>query len=194
MAETGSKAKLASLSKSSEDEQRDEIDVLLPMSTEVKLSSGTVVTIVPLKLREMLRLIRIVTRGGAQMLPNLRFAGASPMDFAAQLVAIVLFSLPEAEDEAVEFVRAMVRPTDLRSGSSDADKAYNSQQQDLLAEELSNPELDDVVSIFEVVVSREAADLQSLGKRLRSAFSLAEKVGQVPTGTNSSVGSPPPPT
>lgn len=173
------------------DPGRHEVDVLLPEPGQLKLVSGIIVKIVPLKLRELLKLIRIVTRGGAQLLPNLRFSGVAPADFAAQFAALVLFALPEAENEAVEFIQAMVEPEELRRPvRTDADRAFNTQQWELIYAELTNPELDDVVTIIESVVQREAEDLQSLGKRLMSAFKMAEKVGVAPAGTgDSSAGS-----
>lgn len=157
-----------------------EIDHMLPEpSEEFELANGSMVKVAPLKMRELLKLLRIVTRGGAVLLPTLRFNGVSASDFAVQFVSIVTFAIPEAEEQAVEFVQAITLPADLQEGDSQAVRSFNQQQINDLYVYLNNPELEDFVSIIERLVYREKDNLQSLGKRLQTMFKLAERTGQL---------------
>lgn len=95
--------------------------------------------------------------------------------FAANLIGLVVFSIPEAEDEAVDFVRSMV---DVKNAQL-MEKKFREERRIQLWQELENPELDDLITIVEAVVLREADDLKSLGKRLQKMFALAQRTGQV---------------
>lgn len=163
-----------------------ETDRLDPESELVTLSTGTKVEIQRLKLRQLFRLLRIITRGGAAYLPMLREALASSgsdeertNEFGTQLIAIALIALPEAEDEAVEFIMSVVEPSGLMKGKNKADWQRNDELRQTLAEELYNPEPEDAITILEAVINREKGDLVALGKRLMAAFKMAEKTGQL---------------
>ncbi len=173
----------------------DELEVFDPTPSTVTLSTGTVVQLESLRTRQFFKLLRIITRGA---LPQLQDMSLFKMDgeldsgeFAGRLISLLLLSIPEAENEAVDFIQAMVRPVGLierRSGLklNKQDVAHNT---DLWAEvitQLDNPELEDLVTIIEAVVKQEAADLLALGKRLRQMFKLAEKTGQTKPSSSSS--------
>ncbi len=160
---------------------RQETDILLPEPTQLKLEDGILVQVRPLKARQFFKLLRIVTRGGAHMLGNLKMSALEdPEDFAAQIVALIVFAVPEAEDEAFEFFRAMVAPV-------------NEEDRAALDMVFLDPSLDDVVSIIEAVINAEKEDLAALGKRLTALFKVAEKTGQL-KATNSSAHTPAPST
>jgi hypothetical protein len=169
------------------EQQRNELDALQAESNTtssfdpdapLKLLDGTLIAVKPLKMRELLKLLRIVTRGGAMLLPTLRFNGITTDDFAQQFVAVILFAVPEAEIPTAEFIQSIVEPGDLRADTKENSK-YNEQQRELLLEKLENPDLEDLVTIVEAVVHNEKDDLQSLGKRLSQVFNLARKSGQL---------------
>lgn len=148
---------------------RTETDVLLPQDPpQVKLSSGMSVEIKPLKARQFFALLRILTRGAGAVLPNLAATMLdSPERIVTQLSAVLLFAIPEAPDATFEFLREMVViPTD--PIESDSVKVL-----------LADPEMEDVVAIVETIIEAERDDLVSLGKRLMSAFKVAEKTGQL---------------
>jgi hypothetical protein len=162
-----------------------ETDRLDPVPEFVELGSGTRVRVLSLKMRQLFRLLRIVTRGGAQYLPLLRDAMLTAEEnsaeaFGTQLMAIAMIALPEAEDEAVAFVQSVVEPADLHARNDKQSRELNEQLRIALDAELDNPDLNDLVTILETVINREKADLVALGKRLRAMFSVALKTGQVP--------------
>lgn len=153
-----------------------EIDALDPEPSDTfTLASGTEVRVVPLKARQFFRLLRIVTRGGAQVWSMFRLrADMEEGEFVSQLLAMVLFAVPEAEDETFDFIRSMLMPAQVPDDPEVARKAQVS-----LDAEVDDLGLDDVVSIVEVVVRREGADMQALGKRLSSLLGVAQKTGQL---------------
>lgn len=151
------------------DDQLAEIDRIDPVPEEITLSSGAVVRVERLRARQFFKMLRIITHGGANVIGQMRLSSdMGEEEFAAQMTGLLLFALPEAGEEAIEFLREMVVPA---GKGAAAEKAR--------AEAMENPELDDVVSIIEVIVRREAPDLKALGKRLKAMMDLARKTGQL---------------
>jgi hypothetical protein len=160
-----------------------DIEVIIDEGDVVTLSSGTQVLIQPLKARQFFKLLRIITHGAGGMLLNVKFSGEdSPEEFGSKLLALVGFAIPDADDEVIEFLLAMVKPADEKTGRklNKQDLEANKLAADNLFNELYNPELEDLVTLIEAIVKREAEDLQALGKRLMTMFDLAKKTGQVP--------------
>lgn len=160
-------------------EPRDELQHLDPQPLRLELKSGTPFDVQPLKLRQFLALLRIVTRGAAGVLSMGGLSAADGEDFARQLLAITLFAIPEAEDETIVFVQSMVKPADLTG-----DRVQDAKKAEALRLELENPELEDVVIILEAIINNEADDLKALGKRLQSMMKVAEKMGLTETKTD----------
>jgi hypothetical protein len=139
----------------------------------VELANGSQVRIKPLKLREFLAMLKIVTRGAAMAMGSVRL-DTNDEDFAQSLISLFLFAIPEAEDEAVDFIRLMVEPAGGPYAEGEREAAENK-----LFEDLDNPELEDIVTIVEGVIQREGKDLRALGKRLSTMLEVARKTGQV---------------
>lgn len=156
------------------DPVKDEITALLETPNgPFELSSGTRVVVRQLKLREFLALLRVVTRGAAPAMGNLSLDFDNPNQFVQSLLGIVLFAIPEATEETIEFVQTVVEPADLKG--LDAKSALAKREQ--LIDELFNPELEDLINIVAVVVASEGSDLQKLGKRMKTMFGVASKMG-----------------
>jgi hypothetical protein len=163
-----------------------ELDGLDPLPEQVKLVSGTTVLMERLHARQFFKLLRILTHGA---LPVLQDGGLFELnadtdvtEFGNRLLSVLLVSIPNAEDETIEFVRSMCRPVGLVSGRklNKQDTERNAALWAVVDEELDNPALDDLVTIVEAVVRRESEDVQALGKRLAAMFGLAQKTGQLP--------------
>lgn len=151
---------------------RDEVERLDPQPTPMVLASGTLFDLEPLKLRQFLRLLRIVTRGAADILDSTRLDLDNPEEFVQTFLGMVLFSIPEAEEETIDFMKSMVKPRNL-TGSPEKDIILVRE----LAQEFDNPELEDTVTVVQCVIEREAEDLRALGKRLGTMLSVAQKMG-----------------
>jgi hypothetical protein len=153
-----------------------DIDRLDPQPGRVTLSTGTEVVIQPLKTRQFFKLLRIITHGGAGMIPQMRFSGdMDDQELAGQLIGLVIFAVPDAEDETIEFIQAMCLPAAFPTGDKKADeKALRA-----LAMELNNPEIEDIITIIEAVLKRESSDLKSLGNRIAAMVKGAAAANQI---------------
>lgn len=141
----------------------------------ITLSTGTIIDVAPLRLRETMKLLRIITHGAGGAIGGLFDLNTEDGDaFAQQLVMVLLMSLPDAENESVDFLQTMCIPHPL-SGT----EVERQTQLDLLKAELDNPGLEDVVSIVEAVIRRESEDIRALGKRLAAALNLASRIEEV---------------
>lgn len=167
-----------------------EADIILPPPTEMTLSSGIVVEFEELKARQFFRMLRILTRGAADvMAENPIDFGGDEQTIAIQVASLLVFAIPEAEDETIDFIKSMVKPAGLEPGRDKASRDRNEKKYAELDAELDNPELNDLLDLVNAIIQREAADLGGLGKRLRSLFETAAKAGQMasqPAGSASS--------
>jgi hypothetical protein len=176
-----------------------EMDKLDPVPDHIILESGLRVQLESLKTRQFFKLLRIITHSA---LPNigdvLDLENLNSDEFMGRLLSIVVLSIPDAEDETIDFIRAMCYPAGLveRRKLNKQDVEHNTVLWEGLDAELENPELTDMVSIIEAIIRRESADIQALGKRLGAMLKLAEKTGQLSSSpspkestSNSSAGS-----
>ncbi len=170
----------------------DELSAIDPQSHTITLSGGTQVSIERLRARQFFKLLRVITHGAMPVLNDMRMLPDPTGDkeqFTAKLISMILLSIPDAEEETLDFLKSMCTPVGLRSGGRKATKEdieYNAELWDRLDRALHNPELDDLVTIVEAIIKAEADDIQALGKRLAAMFKLAEKTGQVPTAQTQS--------
>lgn len=159
-----------------------EISRLDPAPVELKLSTGVVVSVQRLKTRQFFRLLRILTKGGAEIIQEgLGLTeGMSEEEMVGKLIGLLALSIPQAEIETIQFMQAMVEPHGLIDGRklSDSAKDHNAKVWDDFHRTLDNPELEDTLDLVEAIIRNEGADLQRLGKRLASMLKVAEKAGQ----------------
>lgn len=168
-----------------------ELNALDGVPEQVKLTSGTFVEVVDLKSRQFFKFLRIVTHGALPLVNDMslfRMNGdIDAEEFSARLLSIMLLSIPDAEKETIEFLQSMVKPVGLIEGRNlnKQDTERNNALWAAVDRDMENPELDDLISLVECIVKREAADIQALGKRLQGMFNLAQKTGQVPQSLSS---------
>jgi hypothetical protein len=152
----------------------EDVERLLPSPGEpFALSDGTMVVANELRLKEFLGLLKIVTRGAAVALGEVRL-DATDEAFSQSLISLFLFAIPEAEEEAADFLRLMVRPAGPFADRDARNSAESSL--DLL---MLNPDLEDLFTIIEIVINHEGKDLRRLGKRLGKALEFAQRTGQI---------------
>lgn len=164
----------------------DELSAMEPQTQTITLAGGTQVVIERLRARQFFKLLRIVTHGAMPALNTMNMLpdpNGDRGEFVTKLLSMVVLSIPDAEEETLDFIASMCTPVGLRPGGRKASKEdveYNASLWTSLGQELHNPELDDLVTIIEAVIRAESDDIQALGKRLAALFRLAEKTGQVP--------------
>lgn len=160
-----------------------ELDRIDPQPVLCEFTTGFTVEVVRMRTRQFFRLLRILTHGAgpAMMQAGLNF-NAEGSEFVTQLLTLVVMSIPDAEQEAVQFLASMCKPAGLveRDGA-----ALNKQETEANAElwkrhgeELHNPDLEDTIDLIELIVRQEAPELQALGKKLQKTFTLFRRTGQ----------------
>lgn len=154
----------------------EDIDTLASEPSSFSLESGFEVEIQRLKTRQLMSLLRILTRGAGPVLAEMNFSeDMNQQEFTGQLIGAVLMSIPEAQDETIDFLRSMVSPAKLTPGKSKPEKEVNQGLVETLNEELDNPEITDMLAIVEKIVRAEAPHIQALGKQLAVLFTLQTK-------------------
>lgn len=172
-----------------------EIDRIDPVPETLELSAGIQVRLMPLRTRQLFKLLRIITHGAGLALNrvDLNF-GDDPDVFIQKLLTLVLFAIPDAEQEAIDFLQSVVEPVELIDKAprdmNDKERKHNVDVWTELNKELWNPDPMDTIAIIENVVRRESADLQALGKRIAGFLELAKKTGQLKPGNSDSPASP----
>jgi len=157
--------------------ERSEIDRLDPIGRRFILMSGVEVEIMPLKLRQFLKFLRILSSGAAEIWGDIRPSLEDDAQFMRDLVGIAIFAIPEAEEQTIDFIKSMVSPAGLPTGNDDVSRKQRLVMWGELSTELDNPELEDTISIIQSIIECEAKDLMALGKRLRRMFGLVTKSG-----------------
>jgi hypothetical protein len=158
-------------------------EVIVPDDEIIELTTGLRLRLQALKSRQFLKLLKIVTHGAGGMLFNVNISASdTPEEFGAKLLAVIGYAIPDAENEVIDFLMSMAEPAELKKGRklSSAEKEENKQILEQFLEEMDNPTMEDLVTLVEAIVMREASDLQALGKRLMGMFKMAQKLGQVP--------------
>ena len=156
-----------------------DVGAILPDGDTVTLESGTVVVMRELRAEETFAFLKIITKGlGAQADQLATLDAGDEEGFAKRLLMLALMALPNAFPETAAFIRLMVEPHGLIKGKPNkADRERNEKAKADLDDELENPTLDDLVTIVEAVVVREAPHLAALGKRLAGMLTLARRTG-----------------
>jgi hypothetical protein len=158
-----------------------ELDRLDPEPSVLKFKTGFQVEVLRLKTRQFFRLLKILTHGAGPGLLQLRMDSSDPAAFGQQMLTLMLLSIPDAEQDAIQFLASMCRPLGIKdrpdSQLSKQDKEANQQLWDQFTEELHNPDPWDTIDLVEAIIRQEADDIQALGKRLASMLELARKTG-----------------
>lgn len=168
-------------------DDENDIDRIDPPPEVIKLKCGLEVRLLDLRTRQLFALLRIITHGAGTALTGAGIDFSDkPEIFLQKLLSVVLFSIPDAAQEAIDFLQSMVEPVDLIDKMprdlSEKEREHNISAWTEVNRELWNPDPEDTLDIIEAVVKREADDLQALGKRIRRFLELAAKTGQLKPG------------
>lgn len=155
----------------------DEIERLIPGPGEpLELHDGTLVAIRPLKLKELLAAMKVVTRGATMSMGALSFNifQENTDRMVETLVALLINAFPEADVEFCEFLRVVVEPFFPDNDATREEMtAAHIHLDEILVED---PDIGDALDILTVLFSREAKDMQRLGKKVSNAVQVFTKV------------------
>jgi hypothetical protein len=150
-----------------------DVEALSPNPDTVTLESGFVVRVERLKTRGMFKLLKVVTRGAGPILMQMPLDFNDTEAFIQQFIAIVIMAIPEAEDEAVDFIRSMVVPAEYdEDAKSKSAQAKNEKLFERLYRELQDPEPGDTLDIITKIIENEGPHIAALGKRLAATLKV----------------------
>ncbi len=164
----------------------EELEIIQSDPTEpFALSNGVQVVVQRIRVRETLILLKILTRGAGDVLAQMRFnLNMDPDEFVGIFLGSVLFSIPESEDETVEFLNRIVKPKHyIDKPTTPQELEANATMTMQIAETLDNPELDDFVEIMERLIRIEGPHILALGKRI-AALLQAQGLNLAAKGKN----------
>lgn len=169
----------------------DEMERLDPVPDTYTFADGTTVGIERLKTRQFFKLLRIITHGGMDALQTIRLDPNQGTEvFTENLIALLIFAVPESEDETIEFLRSMVTPQQVTIPDDVPPSSAGKMAQRLTDEakvkvdsEFTNMGLDDLLGLVEVIIRREAPELKALGKRLADTLKFSRVVKEQGTAS-----------
>ena len=159
----------------------EDIDALAAEPKDLTLESGFPIKVLRIRTRATMSLLKILTRGAGDVLTQVKFGdGITQEEFTGTLLGAVVLSIPEAEDETIEFLNRVVEPAKLidKPRLSPGDIEWNQEQEDILRAELQDPSLDDLVTILSEIIKIEGPHVMALGKRLAALLPTAKAVAE----------------
>lgn len=148
----------------------EDVDTIVSDPSEpITLENGSQVVVERLRTRQLMALLKILSRGFGDAVGALFVAmnEEGEDEFAIQLLGSMFVAIPEAEDETVEFIKRMVSPAGLiEDPRTKAEKGSNEEARERLNATLDNPDLEDLFSIMERIIQVEGPHIGALGKRL----------------------------
>lgn len=155
------------LSAEKEPEKLDSEEILpgtTPLGVTVETDKGPVECRVKrLKAREMLALLRVITRGFGGSIASIMIDAEDPDAMQGQILGLMMVAIPESIDEFVDFVQIIVEPAD----GSDARR---------LKKALDNPEPEVVMAVAEIIAFQEKDDLVALVGKARAALARIQSL------------------
>lgn len=154
----------------------EDIDAIAAEPKDLTLESGFPIKVLRIRTRATMSLLKILTRGAGEALATIRMGeDVTQEEFTGQLLGAVIVSIPEAEEETIEFLNRVVEPANLidKPRLTPGDVEYNADQEDILRAELRDPSLDDLVTIVSEIIRIEGPHIMALGKRLAALLPMA---------------------
>lgn len=158
--------------------KNEEVDTIVDDPYLLHLPEADVdVRVSKIRTREALKLIRILGAGAGPMLADIRInENTDAEDLAQEIFGMLLFAITDAEDEVLDFFRAMVNPVDLiEPATTKAQHQENVQKYTDLYSKLQNPEIADTIALISKIVENEAPNFLALGKQIAAMLPSAAK-------------------
>lgn len=158
--------------------EQSDTDIIAGDPNLIHLDGADVdVYIEQLRTRQLFKFLKILTVGAGAALADLQIsADTDQAELTQQLMAIIIISLPEAEDEVIDFIHSMLKPVGIIDPErSKTDRQINVEKCTELYNDLNNPLPQDTIAIITRVIQNEAPNLIALGKQIAALIPSAAK-------------------
>jgi hypothetical protein len=159
-----------------DEESVEDLEPIVPSVENVTIA-GVPCRIRRLKTREFLALVNVLTSGLGASLQEVSIDFTDEESIGSDLSALMLLAIPNAVDEFAMFLRAVVEPKDEKDAAKVATYL------------IDNPDVDDLLLIFEAIVTQEKDDLavlagkaQAMWKRIATLYSKKKPTAKKSTG------------
>lgn len=139
------------------DKQRD-FESLLPAVPEQITVAGVPCVVNRVKLRELMLLARVVTRGIGE---NMTMVDVEADDVDQQLMGLLVVAIPESGDEMLDLIRVLIRP---------AEKIADEEQRNAFAAEMVNPDVALTLDALAIMLRQEKDTIPMLVGKFRDLF------------------------
>ena len=119
-----------------------DLSVIVPDLTTITIG-GISARVKRIRTRELMLLVRVLTSGAGQSFHHIK---VGEEDFDQQLIGLLIMAVPEAHEEFVELLQAIVEPVEPIQ-DSDTQKRWN--------QELANPEIDTTMDVMAALLTQE---------------------------------------
>jgi hypothetical protein len=136
-----------------------DLAAIMPDPANITLA-GIPVRIRRLQTRELLLAIRILTTGMGAGLSRVDLTG-SKEELTQTLIALLITAVPDAPDELIDLLTAIV-------------EARNKEHKQDLADLMGNPPIDVTIDVITAVAAQEKDDLAALAGKARQLFGFAQ--------------------
>lgn len=140
------------------EEQIVDIDAIAPDASGKFVVGTFEVRVRRLKTREFLALMKVLTSGLGGGLAQVRIDFSTPEHTANDFAALMLLAVPNAVEEFAVFLATVVEPVNPDERAAVARYLHD------------NPELDEMLSIFEAIAVQEREDLSMLAGKAQAMW------------------------
>jgi hypothetical protein len=146
------------------DEPVKDLERLVPQLPESVTVAGVLCSVNRVRTRELMLLARVLTRGIGENMKMVEFDGDAG-DVEAQILGLLVIAIPEAGDEILDLLRAIVRPAETLSDDDPRAAAFHAA--------MRNPEVDTMLDTLGVLVRQERETFPLLVGKFRVLFDAA---------------------
>lgn len=154
-----------------------DVDALTSEPRELTLANGLEVKVERVRVRQLLKLLNIFANGAsAFVIESMNEYGVESEEFKTSLLAALASAVPEAEDQTIAFISSLVVPKEYtHRPKSAAAKKVNARAMEELDAYMDNPEIEDLIEIFTVVIEVETPHIAQLVKNLSALVEAQAK-------------------
>jgi hypothetical protein len=143
-------------------DQAKDLESLLPQLPDRVEVAGVPCVVNRIRTRELMLLARVLTRGVGS---NLQMVDFDSDDVESQIMGLLIVAIPEAGDEILDLIRALVRPEEKLSDKDPRSATFRAA--------MANPEMDTTLDVLAVLVRQEKETFPLLVGKVKVLFAAA---------------------
>jgi hypothetical protein len=144
------------------DDAAHDLETLIPALPSEVTVAGVLCTVNRVRTRELMLLARVLTRGIGE---NMKMVDFEDDAAESQILGLLVVAIPEAGDEVLDLIQALVKPAEKLPDSDPRARAFR--------EEMANPDVATTLDVLGVLVRQEKDTFPLLLGKFRVLFDAA---------------------